>query len=148
MIKKIMYLVFYLGLFSIFVYFVLFINYEIALIIGDYCLKGINFIAGRDDFYKLGGRGVAMGMYLSFSAIPMCGIIVSLVSLLAYFIKRINLSCLIACIGFILYCCLFSHYKLYFFIVYYSAFFLALCEIKASCALQNYMKISIKYNEK
>lgn len=130
-----------LGLFCIFVLLVFFLNYDIATIIARHSIKGINFIVGRDDFYVLGGRGVAIGMYLSFGANPMCFFVISLISLMAYFLnKRVFLVICIACVGFIVYCIFFPYYKLYFFAKYFVAFIFALCEIKILYALQDYLK--------
>jgi len=118
-----------------------FVNYDTAIIIGKYCLDVINFIAGRGDFYVVGGRGVAVGMGLSFYAFPLCFYIVSLSSIVAYFLrKRFCVSLLVALLGFGIYCILFPYFKLYFFILYCIAFSLALCEIKLLYALQDYMR--------
>lgn len=137
----------WLGLFCVFVLLVFFLNYDMATIIARYGIESINFIAGRDDFYILGGRGVAMGMYLSFGANPMCFLVVSLISLMAYFLnQRLFLSICIACVGFIVYCVFFPHFRFYFFVKYFTAFTLALCEIKMLYALQNYLNTK-RFNE-
>lgn len=136
--------------FCIFYILVVYVNYyDLALDCSRICLLFISDFVNEENFYVYlsADKSYQIDFVNTFEA-AFNFLLVALVSIMAYceyFIhKKFYWSYLVSIIAFVFYCIISPYDKLYFFIAYFVAFALALCEIKILYALQGYLKIRLR----